>query len=77
MLRGIELQRHAVDAIAQARWRRPIRKYVTEVTATTAAVHFCARHPVAAVDGGPDRTFDRREEAWPARAAFEFPVSDE
>ena len=50
---------------------------MAEVTAAAAAVHFCARHPMTAIDGGAYRAFNGREEAWPASAALEFPVSDE
>src|SRR4030095_10716068 len=40
-------------------------------------VHLGARHSVAAIDCRTDRAFDRREEAWPARAALELAIRDE
>jgi hypothetical protein len=46
------------------------------MTTAPAAVHFCARHAVTAIDGGRDRTLDWCEEAGPAGAALEFALGD-
>src|SRR5262245_6819102 len=67
-----EIGRHAVDAIAQARRRRSVRKDVAKMRPAPCAVHFGARHPEAAVDGRFDRAFDRRVEARPPRSALEL-----
>src|SRR5688500_17719563 len=73
----LEVERHAVDAVAQPGRRRAVGKHVTEVTAALAAVHFGANHEVAVVIGCSDRALDRLEEAGPPGAAFEFPCGDE
>ena len=74
---GVEIQRHAVDAVAQAGRRRAIFEHVSEVTAAAAAMDLGAGHEVAAIRRRGDRPFDRCEEARPAGAALEFPVGDE
>src|SRR6185437_3100971 len=68
----LEIHRHAVDAIAQARRRRSIRKNVAEMAAATTAMHFRAHHAVALVVRGFDRSGFRVVEAWPAGATLEF-----
>src|SRR5580692_9264362 len=68
----LEIQRHAVDAIAQVRRRRAIVEDVAEMAAAAAAVHLGALHAPAAVGGGIDRAWLRIVEARPAGAALEF-----
>src|SRR5262245_17711806 len=46
------------------------------MAATAAAMHFGARHAVAAIVGRLDRAGLRIVEAGPAGAAFEFPLGD-
>src|SRR5688500_18500131 len=68
----LEVQRDAVDAIAQAGRRRAVRENMTEVAAASAAVHLGAGHSKAAVLGRFGRTGLRIIEARPAGAALEF-----
>src|SRR5215475_261557 len=73
----LEVQRDAIDAIAQMRGGRPVLEHMAEMAAAAAAVHFRAHHPEAAVAGGLDRARNRVVEARPAGAAFEFRFRDE
>src|SRR5688572_31928379 len=41
-------------SVAQSTRRRSVRKHVAEMSAAVAAMHFGARHPVAAIDGRPE-----------------------
>src|SRR5829696_5256538 len=68
----LEIERHAVDAIALMRRRRPVGKDMPEMAAATAAMHLDARHAEAAVLGGLHRSGLRIVETRPAGAAFEF-----
>src|SRR5215831_18828884 len=73
----LEVQCHAVDAIAQMRRGRPILEHMAEMAAAAAAVHFRAHHPEATVAGGLDRARNRVVEAGPAGAAVELGFRDE
>lgn len=70
--RGDKVHGHAVDAIAQARWRRPVGKDMAKVAAAAAAMHLGPRHAKAFILGRLDCAFDRIVETRPARSAFEF-----
>src|SRR5688572_16739759 len=70
--RGLEVQRHAVDAVAKTGRRRPVLEDVPQVPAAAAAMHFGTGHPVAAVHGGAGRPLERGEEAGPAGPALEL-----
>ena len=48
-----------------------------EVTPAVVAVHLGAHHSPGSIEGAADRAFERREEAWPSRSAFELAVRDE
>src|SRR5438067_171365 len=50
-----EFQRHAVDAVAQARGRRAVLEHVAQMPAAAPAVHLGAQHEEAAIRGGADR----------------------
>src|SRR6185437_4244843 len=67
-----KLQRHAVDAVAQACRRRTIGEDVAKMAAAGGAVHFGAHHAPVAILRGFDRAGDRIVEARPAGAALEF-----
>src|SRR4029079_16236813 len=73
---GLEIQGDAVDAVPQSRGRRAVVEYVTKMATAAAAVHFRARHAVAAIRGRADGAIERREEARPAGAAFELAIGD-
>src|SRR2546423_7091825 len=60
-----EIQRHSIDAVSLTRRRRAVREDVTEMTAALRAVHFRARHAVAAVRRRGDGPRSGREEAGP------------
>jgi hypothetical protein len=47
------------------------------MSAAVAAVHFGARHPVAAIDRRPDAALDGGKKAGPASAALELAIRDE
>src|SRR5688572_28276429 len=64
-------------SVAQSTRRRSVRKHVAEMSAAVAAMHFGARHPVAAIDGRPDAALQGREEARPAGATLELAIGDE
>src|SRR5215467_51937 len=69
---GSELQRHAVDAIAQMCRRRSVIEDVSEMASAAAAVDLVTDHPVAAVCLVLDRARQRIVEARPAGSAFEL-----
>src|SRR5262245_53966259 len=69
---GLEIHRHAVDAIAQSGRRRTVREDMAEVAAAPAALHLGADHAVGAVLQLLDRAGLRIVEARPAGAAFEL-----
>src|SRR5262249_32069309 len=73
-LAWLNVRGHAVDAIAQAGWRRTVRKHVAQVAAAASAMHFGAHHAVAHVLGGADAARHRVIEARPAGAALELGV---
>src|SRR6266851_8436943 len=73
----MEQQRKAVHAIAQTGRLRTIIEHVTEMTATTAAVHFVAQHAEGAVRRRADGVFERLVKARPSRAAFELRLGRE
>ena len=50
---------------------------MAKMTAAVGAMHFGARHAVAAIDGRPDAALNRREEAGPARSALELAIGHE
>ena len=66
----LELQRHAIHAVALAARLRAVGKHVAEVAAAARTVHLGAAHEVAAVLVGPHRPGHGPVEARPARAAF-------
>src|ERR1700680_3261702 len=68
----MELQRDAVDAIAQSRRRRTVVEDVTEVAVAALAVDLVALHSDAHVARFRDRIFQRRVETRPAGSAVEF-----
>src|SRR5581483_127474 len=68
----LEIQRHAVDAVAQTGRRRAVRKHMAEMAATAAAMHLGADHAVAAVHRFLDGARLRIVEARPAGTAFEL-----
>ena len=73
---GSEVQRHAVDAVAQpCRWWS-VRKHVSEVPTALAAVHFDTRHPITSVRRLAERTLERIEEAGPASTALELAIGN-
>ena len=77
LLRGWnELQRHAVDAVAQPGWRRTILEDVAEMAAAAIAVDLDTAHEEAVVGRRPHRAFERRKEARPPCPAFELPVGN-
>ena len=74
---GLKLQRHAVHAVAKTGRTRTVGEDVAQVTAAVRAVHFGARHEMAAVFGRLDGTFERQPEARPTGPAFELGVRGE
>src|SRR6266436_4954885 len=72
-LLGLEIHGDAIDAIAQVRRRRPVLEHVAEMAAAAAAVHFRARHAVAAIGRGFDRARHRIVETRPAGVA-RYPI---
>src|SRR5208283_5916774 len=74
---GLEVHRHAVDAVAQMRRRRAVLEDVAEMAAAAAAMHLGAHHAVAAIGRGLDRAGHRIFEARPAGAALEFLLGGE
>src|SRR5512134_3179758 len=68
----LEVQRHAVDAVAQAGGGWAVGEDVAEMAAAVGAMHLRTDHAVALVDRLFDRAFERHGEAWPPGAAFEF-----
>src|SRR5262249_48331909 len=68
----LEIQRDAVDAVAQVRRRRAVLEYVAEMAATAAAMHLGAVHAVAVVLGGLDCARLGVIEARPAGATVEL-----
>src|SRR3569623_3300944 len=75
LLRRMEVQRHAVDAIAEAGRRRTIGEDVAEMAAAGGAMDFRAGHEEAAVGGRLGRAWDRVVEARPAGAALELQLA--
>src|SRR4051812_19200323 len=74
---GLEFQRGAVHAVAKAGRRWTVRKEMPEVSAALRAVHFGARHGIAAVLGSADRRIERTPEAWPSGSALELRIRRE
>src|ERR1700688_1300449 len=68
----MELQRDAVDAVAQSGRRRAVVEDVTEMAVAPVAVDFVALHSDARVARLRDRIFQRRVETRPAGTAVEF-----
>src|SRR5689334_17064048 len=62
----------AVHAITQAGGLRPVVKHVTEMPATSAAMHLGSGHAKRAVLGGSNGIVEGLEETRPARAALEL-----
>src|SRR5690349_2779697 len=73
----LEVQGHAIDAIAQMRGRRSVLEHVAEMAAAAAAVHFHTHHAETTVARGLDRARNRIVETRPAGAALEFGLGDE
>src|SRR6516164_4559003 len=67
-----EVERDAVDAIAQMSGRRAVVEHVPEMAAATVAMNLGAHHAVGAVLRGLNRTRDRIVEARPTGSALEF-----
>lgn len=63
---------NAVHAVTQSRGLWPVIENMAEMTAAPAAVNFRPSHAERSVFRRCDRAFERRPEAGPARAAFEF-----
>ena len=72
-----EVQRHAVDTIAQPGRRWAIGEDVSEMTAASGAMNLGAHHAMAAIDLFFYGAFDGHGKAGPARAAFEFQLGFE
>src|SRR5438105_4219067 len=77
LLLRLEIQRDAIDAIAQMRGRWSVLEHVAKMAPAAAAMHFRARHPEAAIGRGLDRARNRIVEARPAGAALELGLGDE
>src|SRR5438552_7617054 len=71
-LAGVEIERHAVQAIAQPGRLRPVLEDMAEMPAAAAAMHLGAGHEEAAVGIGLDPVLERRREARPAGTAVEL-----
>src|ERR1700752_4053772 len=69
---GLEIHRHAVDAIAQSGRRRAVGEDMAEMTAAAAAMAFGADHAVGAILRFLDRAGLGIVEARPAGAALEL-----
>ena len=69
---GRELQRDAVDAVAQAGRRRPVLEDMAEMAAAAPAMHLGARHQQGVVGLGADGFRQRAIEARPAGPAVVF-----
>ena len=68
-----KIQRDAVDAIPQSRWRGAVFKDVTEVASTSIADNFHSSHAMTQVHAFVDAIgTSRLVKAWPATAAFEL-----
>src|SRR5690606_6907775 len=67
-----KVQRHAIDAVAQAGWGWTVREHMAQMAAAGGAMAFRAAHAVAGVGGGFHRTRQRVIKARPAGAALEF-----
>src|SRR5438105_463874 len=69
---GAEIERDAVQAIAQPGRLRPVLENMAEMPAAAAAMHLGAGHEEAAVGVGLHPVLERRREARPAGAAVEL-----
>src|SRR6185369_1931168 len=74
---GLEHQREAVDAVAQAGGFRAVVEDVAEMAAAAAAMHLGAQHAEGAVLGLADRVVERLVKTRPAGAALELGVGGE
>src|SRR5262245_39335069 len=74
---GLELQRDAVHAVAQAGRVRAVGEDMPEVAAALRAVDLGPGHAERTIRRGRDRAFDRGEKAGPAGAALELGVGGE
>ena len=68
----LELQRDAVDAIAQMGGRRSVFEDMAEMAVAPAAMHLGADHEMADVAACLHRPVDRIEKARPTGAALKF-----
>src|SRR6188474_1155026 len=73
----LEIERDAVDAVAETGRRRTVRKNVAQVSAAAAAVHLGARHAVGLVHGRADGSVERGKEAGPPGTALELAAGGE
>src|SRR5215469_7497094 len=73
----MEVERHAVHAIALAGRFWAVLEDMAEMPAAPAAMNFGSRHEEAAVRFGSDCFVERRPEARPTGAAVEFGVGGE
>ena len=72
-----EIQRHAIDAVAQTGGRRTIVKDMALMAAAIGAVHFGAGHEQRLVLGRAQRAVDKGIKARPAGAAVELGLGGE
>jgi hypothetical protein len=72
---GLKAEYHAINAVPEPRWRRPIFENMAQMPATLAAVDFRANHPETAVRRGFDRAFEWGEKAGPAGSTLELALS--
>src|SRR5689334_19361699 len=73
-LPGLELERDAIQAVAQAGGRRAVLEDMAEMPAAARAMHLRARIDEMEVGRGLDRAFLRGKKARPAGAAVELGV---
>ena len=72
---GIESERRAIDAIAQASWAWTIWEYMPQMPLTGSAAHLCAHHSMRDVSMLLDHgAIGWRGETRPARSAIKFCV---
>ena len=72
---GIESERRAIDAIAQASWAWAIGEYMPQMSLTGSAAHLCAHHSMLDVSMLLDHgAIGWRCETRPARSAIKFCV---
>src|SRR5690606_20537486 len=73
----LELERHAVHAVALAGRLRAVVEDMAEMAAAARAMHLGADHAEAVIRGGGNRILARRPEAGPAATGVELGVGIE